>query len=100
MWCASACFYPDARNSRPEWPRYSAAFRPLKDFEKEVGEFARYLKSTPPSEGSPGVFYPGEIEHIREQQRRRDGIEVEDATWDKLKALATDYKLAAELGLK
>jgi uncharacterized oxidoreductase len=77
-----------------------AAFRPLKDFEKEVGEFARYLKSTPPSEGSPGVFYPGEIEHMREQERRRDGIEVEDATWDKLKALATDYKLAAELGLK
>ena len=77
-----------------------AAFRPLKDFEKEVGEFARYLKSTPPSEGSPGVFYPGEVEHIREQQRRRDGIEVEDATWDKLKALATDYRLAAELDLK
>jgi uncharacterized oxidoreductase len=77
-----------------------AAFRPLKDFEKEVGEFARYLKSTPPSEGSPGVFYPGEIEHMREQQRRRDGIEVEDATWEKLKALATDYKLAAELDLK
>ncbi|MEH2540088.1 LDH2 family malate/lactate/ureidoglycolate dehydrogenase [Bradyrhizobium sp. AZCC 1699] len=77
-----------------------AAFRPLKDFEKEVGEFARYLKSTPPSEGSPGVFYPGEIEHIREQQRRRDGIEVEDATWEKLKALATDYKLIAKLDLK
>jgi LDH2 family malate/lactate/ureidoglycolate dehydrogenase len=77
-----------------------AAFRPLKDFEKEVGEFARYLKSTPPSEGSPGVFYPGEIEYRREQQRRRDGIEVEDATWDKLKALATDYKLATDLDLK
>ncbi|KRR29934.1 Ldh family oxidoreductase [Bradyrhizobium retamae] len=77
-----------------------AAFRPLKDFEREVGEFARYLKSTPPSEGSPGVFYPGEIEHVREQQRRRDGIEVEDATWEKLKALATDYKLIAELDLK
>jgi uncharacterized oxidoreductase len=46
------------------------------------------------------VFYPGEIEHIREQQRRRDGIEVEDATWEKLTALATDYKLAVELGLK
>ena len=36
-----------------------AAFRPLKDFKKEVAEFARYLKSTPPSEGSNGVFYPG-----------------------------------------
>ncbi len=77
-----------------------AAFRPLKDFEKEVGEFARYLKSTPPSEGSPGVFYPGEVEHIREQQRRRDGIAVEDPTWDKLKALATDYRLATDLDLK
>ncbi len=77
-----------------------AAFRPLEDFKKEVADFARYLKSTPPSEGSKGVFYPGEIEYIREQERRRDGIEVEDATWDKLKALATDYKLAAELDLK
>jgi uncharacterized oxidoreductase len=72
----------------------------LKDFEKEVGEFARYLKSTPPSEGSPGVFYPGEVEYIREQTRRREGIEIEDATWDKLKALAVDHKLAAEFDLK
>jgi uncharacterized oxidoreductase len=46
------------------------------------------------------VFYPGEVEHIREQARRRDGIEVEDATWDKLKALAADYELTAELDLK
>ena len=76
-----------------------AAFRPLKDFKKEVAEFARYLKATPPSEGSTGVFYPGEVEYIREQQRRVSGIDVEDATWDKLRALAGEYKLAAELGL-
>ena len=71
-----------------------AAFRPLQDFKKEVAEFARYLKSTPPSEGSNGVFYPGEIEYLREQERRKNGIEVEDATWDKLRALATEYKIA------
>jgi LDH2 family malate/lactate/ureidoglycolate dehydrogenase len=76
-----------------------AAFRPLKEFKKEVAEFARYLKSTPPSEGSTGVFYPGEVEYLREQQRRKDGIEVEDATWDKLRRLAGDYKLAAQLDL-
>jgi uncharacterized oxidoreductase len=76
-----------------------AAFRPLKDFEKEVGEFARYLKSTPPSEGSAGVFYPGEVEYIREQKRKAEGIEIEDATWDKLRGLAGEYKLAAELDL-
>jgi LDH2 family malate/lactate/ureidoglycolate dehydrogenase len=76
-----------------------AAFRPLAAFKKEVAEFARYLKATPPSEGSPGVFYPGELEHLREQQRRTSGIDVEGATWDKLRKLAAEYGLAAELGL-
>ncbi len=45
------------------------------------------------------MFYPGEVEYIREQQRRKDGIEIDDATWDKLRALAREYKLAAELDL-
>src|SRR6478672_1529339 len=76
-----------------------AAFRPLQDFKKEVAEFARYLKSTPPSEGSTGVLYPGEVEYLRELERRKNGIEVEDATWDKLRALAAEYKIADELGL-
>jgi LDH2 family malate/lactate/ureidoglycolate dehydrogenase len=75
------------------------AFRPLAEFKREVGEFARYLKATPPSEGSPGVFYPGEIEHRNEQARRRSGIEVEEATFEKLRALATQYGLAADLDL-
>jgi uncharacterized oxidoreductase len=76
-----------------------AAFRPLKDFRKEVAEFARYLKSTPLSEGSTGVFYPGEVEYLREQKRRAEGIEIEDATWDRLRTLAGEYKIASELGL-
>jgi uncharacterized oxidoreductase len=76
-----------------------AAFRPLKDFKREVAEFARYLKATPPSEGSPGVFYPGEVEHLREMERSKSGIAIEDATWEKLRALAAEYKLAAELEL-
>jgi uncharacterized oxidoreductase len=76
-----------------------AAFRPLQEFKKEVAEFARYLKSTPPSEGSPGVFYPGEVEYLREVERRKKGIEIEDATWEKLRTLAGEYKIAKELDL-
>jgi LDH2 family malate/lactate/ureidoglycolate dehydrogenase len=76
------------------------AFRPLKDFKKEVADFARYLNATPPSEGSKGVLYPGEIENRTEQARAKSGIDVEDATWDKLKQLAGEYKLATELDLK
>jgi uncharacterized oxidoreductase len=70
------------------------AFRPLAEFKREVAEFARYLKETPLSEGSTGVFYPGEVEYLREQERRRSGIEIEDATWKKLRTLAAELKLA------
>jgi LDH2 family malate/lactate/ureidoglycolate dehydrogenase len=45
------------------------------------------------------VFYPGEVEYLREQTRRKDGIEIEDATWDKLRALASGYGIAKELDL-
>jgi LDH2 family malate/lactate/ureidoglycolate dehydrogenase len=76
-----------------------AAFRPLQQFKREVAEFAHYLKSTPPSDGSSGVFYPGELESIRAQQRRRDGIAIENATWDNFKALAAEYNLASTLDL-
>jgi len=76
------------------------AFRPLGEFKKEVGEFIRYLKETPPAEGSSGVLYPGEIEHRREQDRRANGIEVEDATWYKLRALADGYGLTDQLALE
>jgi uncharacterized oxidoreductase len=76
------------------------AFRPLEAFKKEVAEFARYLKATPPAEGSSGVLYPGEVEYLNEQERRRSGIDVEEATWNKLCALAGDYGLAAELRLQ
>lgn len=76
-----------------------AAFRPLDQFKKDVADFARYLKSTPPSEGSSGVFYPGEIGYLREQERTANGIEIEDATWEKLRVLARDYGVARELDL-
>src|SRR5277367_3151766 len=82
--CFMACFKVDA-------------FRPLAEFKKEVGEFVRYLKATPPAEGSSGVLYPGEIEHMKEQDRRANGIEVEDATWYKLRQLADDYGLTEKL---
>ncbi|MGY4627062.1 Ldh family oxidoreductase [Bradyrhizobium sp. USDA 4486] len=76
-----------------------AAFRPLDQFKKEVADFARYLKSTRPSEGSSGVFYPGELGYLREQERAEKGIKIEDQTWEKLCGLAREYGLAGELDL-
>src|ERR1700719_317423 len=74
------------------------AFRPLAQFKQDIGEFVQYLKATKPAEGSSGVYYPGEIEHMREEDRRANGIEIEDATWYKLRSLAEGYGLADRLG--
>jgi uncharacterized oxidoreductase len=70
-----------------------AAFRPLEDFKREVTEFAQYLKATQPSKPGSPVLYPGEVEYLREQERRTSGIDVEDATWAKLQSLADGYGL-------
>ena len=76
-----------------------AAFRDLNTFKQEVTEFAQYLKATPPAEGFTEVLYPGEIEFKREQDRRKNGIPVEDATWKRLQDLAQGYGLSEKLGL-
>jgi len=76
--CFMACFRVDA-------------LRDLATFRREVTEFAHYLKQTPPAEGFDEILYPGEVEHRREQQRRRDGIPVEDRTWEQLQALARRF---------
>jgi LDH2 family malate/lactate/ureidoglycolate dehydrogenase len=67
------------------------AFRPLKQFKAEVTEFARYLKATPPAQGYTEVMYPGEVEHIREQERRKSGVEVDNKTWNAFTDLAAKY---------
>lgn len=75
------------------------AFRPLAEFKKEVAAFARYLNDTKPAEGFDRVYYPGEIEHLKEVDRRENGIEVEEATFQKLRDLANGYGVADKLGL-
>ncbi|MBY0329638.1 MAG: Ldh family oxidoreductase [Acetobacteraceae bacterium] len=74
------------------------AFRPLLTFRRDVAEFAQYLKDTPPAKGSSGVLYPGEVEHIAERKRGAEGVEIEDATWKKLGALAAEGGIAERLG--
>ena len=74
------------------------AFRSLETFKKEVADFAHYLKTTLPADGFDEVLYPGEIEFKREQERSRNGIEVEDATWFKLRDLAQQYGMEKKLG--
>jgi LDH2 family malate/lactate/ureidoglycolate dehydrogenase len=75
------------------------AFLPIARFKQEVTDFAKYLKDTPPAEGSQGVLYPGEIEFQAETARRQNGVMIEDSTWKKLGELADKHGLREKLGL-
>jgi uncharacterized oxidoreductase len=75
------------------------AFLDLDQFKREVTEFAHYLKATPKAKGFNEIYYPGEIEYVTTQRKLKDGIEVEDATWNKLVSLAEEYGVKAELEL-
>ncbi len=76
-----------------------SAFRPLEEFKQQVTDLAAYLKASERAAGFDEILYPGEIEHRNTQQRLREGIFVEDATWEKLVDLAAEYGVGAELEL-
>ena len=71
-----------------------AAFGAGESFSREVAAFVEYVKSSPLAPGFDRIRVPGEVEHETKQRRLREGIEIEDDTWQKLQGAA------AELGLK
>ena len=73
-------------------------FRPLDEFKKEVKEFAEFVKTSPPAAGFTEVLYPGEPEYRTEQTRRKDGIFVEDETWEQITTMMKDLKVEVAVG--
>lgn len=52
------------------------AFMPVEAFKKRVDQMIDELKSSPPMKGSSGIFMPGEMEYLKEQDYLRNGIPV------------------------
>ncbi|MDP6130610.1 MAG: Ldh family oxidoreductase [Dehalococcoidia bacterium] len=73
-------------------------FRPLAEFKKEVAGFAKFVKSAPPAAGFSEVLYPGEIEYLNEQRRRKEGIFVEEKTWQEITDLMKELKVEDAVG--
>lgn len=67
-----------------------AVFTTREAVAERVGELARYLRSAEPIEADEEVLLPGEPEHRTEQERRAEGIPVEDVVVDDLRTLAAD----------
>jgi uncharacterized oxidoreductase len=64
-------------------------------FQSEVRAMIAYLKSTPPVAGIDEVLIPGEPERIAQEQRRAEGIYIDDTTWSQILATADSVELSS-----
>lgn len=69
-----------------------ASFMDIGAFRERLDWMVKTLKSSPPAEGSSGVFMPGEMEAEAEEERRKNGIPIAAEVWEDLKQLAVAYE--------
>ena len=67
-----------------------ANFIEPEQFETEMSSFIDEVKNTPLAQGHQAIYFPGEMERRSAERRRRDGISIDEDTWRRLRALATE----------
>ena len=73
------------------------AFRPLEEFQGQMDDMFQRVHGTAPAKGFDKVMVAGDLEHVREQERREQGIPLLPAVIDELKELAKDVDVPWEL---
>jgi len=71
-----------------------ARFLPLDQFHAEVERLIAYVKSSPTARGVGEILVPGEPEERTAAERRRNGIFVEEETWEQIRAIATELGIS------
>lgn len=72
-------------------------FSPLADFKARIGQLVAEIKATPLVDGVDRVWLPGELEHVRTEEREREGIPFEVGAHDGLRELARELALDGSL---
>jgi uncharacterized oxidoreductase len=67
-----------------------SSFIELNEFKKEVQGLIEWVKSSPTLSGFDEIYYPGEIEEIEREKREREGIYIEDETWNRITEVAKE----------
>ena len=67
----------------------------LASFGDESLAFIDWLRHSPPAPGSDGVVLPGEPERAARENRMREGIRIDDATWQEI--VESGRKVGAEV---
>ena len=66
-----------------------------KQFEQDLTELVNHIRNTPTTSNNDKILLPGEPEYISEEKRKREGIFVDEKTWDEIKKVSR--KLNIEL---
>ncbi len=70
------------------------SFIDVDEYKREVQKLIDWVKSSPKMPGVEHIYYPGEIEEARRQQRSAEGIYVEPTTWDNIADAARSLGVA------
>src|SRR5688572_12712956 len=65
-------------------------FQPLNSFYDKVDELIAFVKSSKCAPGSSEILLPGESGRRREATQRKNGVEVDEDTWEQLRQLASE----------
>ena len=71
-----------------------AWFMALDDFKKRMDTLIAEVKSSQLRPGFDEILVPGELEHRREQERRRDGVQLDTAVFDELENLSKTLNIS------
>jgi ureidoglycolate dehydrogenase (NAD+) len=67
---------------------------PLEQFKRRLGEMLAEFNALPPADGFERVYYPGQIEGLRRQQRAAEGIPIDPGLYQELEGLGKKYGVA------
>jgi|YelNatPaOPRAMG01_1025707.scaffolds.fasta_scaffold24411_2 uncharacterized oxidoreductase len=70
-----------------------ANFTPLEAFKKRVDELFQTIKSSPTAPGVNEIFIPGELEFRTKEKRLKEGIPVDEKTWQSIEIVAKELGL-------
>ena len=70
-----------------------ASFVDLPDFNAEVNRFIDYIKSSKRLPGVETIRIPGERGRVEQDKRKREGIFVEESTWEQIQEVMRKYQL-------
>jgi uncharacterized oxidoreductase len=65
-------------------------------FERDAKSFLRWLRASRPAPGHERVRIAGEPEREYRAKREREGVPVDDETWNEIRAAGAKLKLSAE----